>query len=448
MRNWQSAIRNLKFVICLLLLAAGLLLPATTALADGDPPEDNGVVIWNEDYTLKEGEWLDGDLVVFNGDVTLEAGSRVEGSVIIWNGSIEVEGTVEGDLVVSNGDITLGDSAHVEGDVVCSWNCDIDQEEGARVGGGITEGIPLRDFRFEYGRGFPIPLPSPPTSWISGPGRVLEWMLRIMRGVVAILVVAAVAGLVALIWPQPMAQVGRVVVEASWPSFGIGLLTLIAATVLIIVLAITICLSPVAALAALALGAAGLFGWIGIGAVVGERLMQTLNAREIAPLWAAGLGTLLVTLIGVGLSAAFCLAPLGWLMIFVLGCLGLGAVVLTRFGTMAYTPSTGSGHHPPRPTPPPPAPAPVEVPESPEPPEEEAGEELPTPPAPVEVTASSEPAEEGTEGEKEPPAPPPPVPTPVEVTEPTEPLEEEAASDETPEGESAEEAESNETQDA
>lgn len=337
--------RKRCFIWLIVLLAVGLLLPATPALADGDPPGDDGVVLWNEDYTLGEGERLDGDLVVFNGDVTLEAGSRVEGSVVVWNGDADVDGTVEGDLVISGGDIYLGDSAVVQGDVVCSWNCEVEAEEGARVDGRIVEGIPLRGLRSERWPEFswaPIP-PSPLASWVAGPERVLSWVLGIMRGVVGILVIAAVAGLVALMWPHQTAQVGRIVVEAPWPSFGIGLLTIVAATALIIVLAITVCLSPIAALATLALGAAGLFGWIGIGTLVGERLLQALsipkNKNEIAPLWAAGLGTLLITLISTGLSAAFCLAPFGWFMVFVLGCLGLGAVVLTRFGTADYAPA-------------------------------------------------------------------------------------------------------------
>ncbi len=431
-----------RFIWLILLLAAGLLLPTTPALADGDPPGDDGVVIWNEDYRLEEDKRLDGDLVIFNGDATLEAGSRVEGSVIIWNGSAEVAGTVGGDVVVSGGDIHLDDDAWVEGDVVCSWNCDLEREEEARVDGGIVEGMPLRGFRFDRLRGFPVPVPSPPTSWVSSPRRVLEWTLMVIRGVIAVLVVAAVAGLVALIWPQPTAQVGRAVVEAPWPSFGIGLLTIIAATVLIVALIITLCLSPLAALAALILGAAGLFGWISIGAVVGERLLQALNAREIAPLWAAGLGTLVITLISTGLSTASCLAPLGWFVIFVLGCLGLGAVVLTRFGTTAYAPSTSSGHRPSRPTPSPPAPIPVEEPEA--PPEEEAElEELLTPPTPVEEPEATESPERETEWEES-PTPPPPVLATDEEPEPSEP-QEETESSEPPEGEGAKEAECSET---
>lgn len=363
--------RNRWIIRLIALLAAGLLLPVTPALADGSPPGDDGVIIWDEDYTLEEGERLDGDLIVFNGDVTLEADSRVEGSVIIWNGNADVEGTIEEDLVVSGGDIHLGEDARVKGSVVCSWNCDIEQEEGARVDGGIVEGVPQRGFRFERWRSFPISVPSLPAFWVSGPGEVLSWVLRAIRSVVAILVIATVAGLVALIWPQQTAQVGRAVVEAPGPSFGFGLLAAVAATVLIIALALTICLSPVAALTALALGVAGLFGWIGIGALVGERLLQALNAREIAPLWAAGLGTLLITLVSAGLSVALCLAPLGWALIFIVCCLGLGAVVLTRFGTTDYTPSTSAGHRPSTPTPP--SPAPVEASEPPEPPEEKVG---------------------------------------------------------------------------
>ena len=359
-----------RWLIGLIVLSVGvLLLPATPALADGDPPDDNGVVIWNEDYTLEEGKRLDGDLIVFNGDVTLEAGSRVQGSVITWNGSAKVEGTVERDLVVSGGDITLGEDARVAGDVVCSWNCDLEQKAGARVGGGIIEGVPLRGLQLDRVRGVPQ-IPSLPKIWASGPGRVLNWMLRAIRSLVAIMVVAAVAGLVALIWPQQTAQVGRAVVEAPLPSLGIGLLTVVAGTALIVALAITICLSPVAILAALALSAAGLFGWIAVGGVVGERLLRALNAREIAPLWAAGLGALLITLIGTGLSSAFCLAPLGWLMILALGSIGLGAVVLTRFGTTAYVPAASPGHGPSGSTPP----VPVAAPEATEPPEPSEGE--------------------------------------------------------------------------
>ena len=327
-----------------LLLAAELLLPASPALAEGNPPDD-GITVWGEDYTVHEGEHLDGDLVVFGGSAFLELDSRVEGSVIVWNGDADVDGTIESDLVVTNGDITLGDDACVEGNVVCSWNCDIEQAEGARVEGTVIDGVSppmldfrfLPDFRFERDRDFRMPFPV--NGWAAAPGAVLRWAFRLIRGVASILVIAVVAGLVALIWPGQTARIGRTVAEAPGPTFGIGLLAALAAVAAIIVLAITICLVPTAILIALALGIAGLFGWIAVGALLGERLLETFNAREVAPMWAAGLGTLVISLVSAGLGLVRCLGILGAIATLVLGCMGLGAVVLTRFGTTRYAPS-------------------------------------------------------------------------------------------------------------
>ncbi len=311
-----------------------LLIPVTPALADGAPPGD-GVVIWNKDYTLRENEVLNGDLVVLTGDVSLERNSYVEGSVVIWNGNAEVAGTIEGDLVVSGGDIHLFNEAVVKGQVVCSWKCELGREPDARVDGGVIEGMPWRGFRFER-KGEPsIPL-APFEFWVTGPEEAVRWTLGAIRNLAAILVVAVVAGLVALVLPNQIAQVSRTVMVAPLPCLGFGVLTVIATVVAVILLAITICLSPLAALVALALGMTGLFGWIGIGALLGERLLKALNVSEVVPMVTAGVGTLLITLIGAGLSLSFCLAPFGWFINFIVGCIGLGAVVLTRFGTAEY----------------------------------------------------------------------------------------------------------------
>jgi hypothetical protein len=324
-----------------LLAGALLLLPATPALAQGGQPGDGGTVIWNEDYTLEADQQLGGDLVVFNGDVTLEAGSVVEGSVVVWNGSAEVEGTIEKDIVVSSGDIHLGPSAWVQGDAVCSWHCELEREDGARLDGETIEGLPMGDFRWP---GFTWTPPSAPFSfWSSGPGWLLNKTFEVIRALLAVLVVAVIAGLVALIWPQPMARVGQAVVQAPLASFGAGLLAMLTAVVLVVALAITICLPVILLLAVLA---AGLFGWACIGALIGERLLQALKVQEIAPLWAAAAGTLLISLLSAGLSVALCLAPLGWLLTFVVGSLGLGAVVLTRFGTQTYIPRAASSPPP------------------------------------------------------------------------------------------------------
>jgi hypothetical protein len=366
-------------VLLTLVILGGYLVPAMPVAAASNPPDD-GIVIWNEDYTLAADEELDGDLVVFNGDASLESGSRIRGNAIVWNGSANVDGAIEGNLVTTNGDIRLGEDALVEGDVVCSWNCDIEQEEGARVNGDIVEGPSLRGIPFAQwsrpGLRIQVPPPDQQPFWISGAEQLLRWILRIVRSIVTVLVIAAIGGVVALIWPEATARVGLTAFQSPGASLGMGFLTLVAGITLITVLAITICLSPAAALIALALSAAALFGWVAIGARVGRRLLETLNAGDVAPLWVASLGTLIITLITMGLSAAFCLAPLGWLLMLVIGCFGLGAVALTRFGTTPYVPSRGRKI--PEPPPPPSATGEIPEPSSPtwteEPPESPTGD--------------------------------------------------------------------------
>ncbi len=349
--RWQR--RFIPMVVVLLAFLWPLLFPTVRALAQGEGPGE-GTVIWNKNYTLEADERIEGDLVIINGDVYLKEGSRVEGSLIVWNGNAEIEGWVEGDVVVSGGDINLGETATVDGNVVCSLECTLTRAEGAEIGGSIFEGetpVPLPGLAWLEQWGVRVPFATPPNSmpgrWGDG-GGLLGKIFRFAQGAATVLIVSVVAGLIALIWPQPVQQVAHTIERAPWPSLGIGVLVMLIAVVFIVGLAVTICLIPVAFLTALALGVAGLLGWIGVGTLLGKRLFSTQPGtegedveRRDAPLWITGLGTMLLTLAAVGLNALFCLAPFAWLLVCVAGGMGLGAVVLTRFGTQPYE-QTGS----------------------------------------------------------------------------------------------------------
>ena len=326
-----------RLVWLVAVLVAALLLPVTPVLADEEPPD--GVFIWDDDYTVKAGESVEGDLVVLNGHATVEAGGQVEGSIVVWNGDADVDGVVEGDLVISGGDITLGDNARITGSVICTWNCNLAQESGTRIEGSIIDGPALPALRIDGWQMPPTTIPHPLEAWATGSEMVVRTVLRFAQSLILVLLVAAIAGLVTLMLPQQTARVGQTVAETPWPSLGYGLLTTVAALALIVILTITICLSPIAILGALALIAGGLFGWLCIGALIGERLLRALKVQDTAPVWAAGLGTLVITLVTAGLSAFPCIGVLGWLLIFLVGALGLGAAVLTRFGTRPYPPA-------------------------------------------------------------------------------------------------------------
>jgi hypothetical protein len=329
--------KRLTWIVAL--VAVALLLPVTPVLADDEPP---GITIFGEDYTVESGTTIKGNLTVFDGDVIVKDGGTVAGTIIIWGGNAEIEGIVEGDVIVSGGDVHLGDNAWVQGDVVCSWDCSIEQEADTRLDGEIVEGVVLPQIP-----SFPeIKVPPSMNVQVVEPGAIFGPLFNFVRNIISAFVVAALAVLVTLLMPQQTAQVGQTLTKAPWPSWGYGLLTALAAGTAIIVLTLTICLSPIAILAGLALLAAGLYGWICFGAVIGERLLKALSAQTVDPVWAAGLGTLIISLIAAVVDAGFslvcCLEAFVSLAVFIFGCAGLGAVVLTRFGSQPYQPAAES----------------------------------------------------------------------------------------------------------
>ncbi|MFQ5812765.1 MAG: polymer-forming cytoskeletal protein [Anaerolineae bacterium] len=324
----------MKKVLLACLLALLLAVSATPVFADGD----GGRIIFGESFTLESGERMDGDLVVLGGSVVLERRSRVDGNVVVMGGSARVAGEVNGDVVTFGGDVVLRSTAVVDGDLVTIGG-NVQREPGAvvrgnEVGGFEFEGLP-RFWTF-------------PTRLSFGRGRDLwsSFIFDVFKAIFVALALAALGLLVVLFWPKQMSVVGQAILAAPLPSAGVGLLTGVVAVVLMVLLAITICLSPVAFLLFVATLVAGIFGWIAVGLLVGQRLLEAFKVRGVTSLMAVAAGTLLISL----LRAIPCL---GAIMAFVVGCAGLGAVVLTRFGTQTYP-------LPKRVPPAPPVPAPPE----------------------------------------------------------------------------------------
>ena len=309
------------WIVMLVLVA--LLVPTTAALAGngGNSGDDSGKVVFGGDFVLKEGERLDGDLAVFGGDVTLEPDSLVNGDLLVMGGSVTAAGEINGDVVIFGGNADLEATAVVDGDVI-TLGGNIHEAEGATIRGKTSEG-------FSFGfvpRVHALRVPTVWWPWQSGANPVLSLFLRGLKALGTALVLALLALLVVSLWPKPTGLVANTVWRSPAASFGVGLLTLLVVAGLVVLLIITICLSP---LLVLATAVAWLFGWIGLGWLVGRRLLAALKAKDVAPVWEAGLGVFLITL----LVAMPCI---GWLVWLVGGAFGLGAVVLTRFGSQRY----------------------------------------------------------------------------------------------------------------
>lgn len=280
-----------------------------------------GRVVFGGTFTLTEGEVLDGDLAVFGGTANLEADSRVEGSVIILGGNVEVSGEIEEDLVVVGGNANMSSSAVVGGDV---WTLGGNvNPDGATIEGDLLSGTNVEiptDFVFRRDFRFPQEIVRFPFQ-----ARAVSYLFQSFM-------LAAVAVLVVVFWPKPTERVASAVLVNPIASGGLGLLTLFIAPFFAILMLITICLIPAAILLVLLLVLAGIFGWVAIGVEVGRRLLRSMN-QEYQPVVAAGLGTLVFSLVANGFSFIPCV---GWLVPFLITTVALGAVMITRFGAQYY----------------------------------------------------------------------------------------------------------------
>lgn len=310
----------MKMRVFVLSLIALLALATTPVLADGP---DGDVVIWGDNYTLRSGQTIEGDLLVYGGNVVLERDSQVARNVTLFGGDLDAAGRIEGDVTVWGGSIVIRASATVRGQVI-SVGGKITREEGADVRGEEWEGLPFRTPTL------PIPRATPmirqyrdlESRWFTNVGNVF----RSTFGVVVLVVLGI---LVVVFIPRHTETVAETIVKAPLQSFLTGLVAWVAVPLAAIVLTITICLSPVAALWLLVAGVALLFGWIAAGLLLGVRVMRAVTKSEPNPVAAVAVGVLILSL----LSFVPCL---GFLMAAVVLTWSVGAVAYSFFGTRAY----------------------------------------------------------------------------------------------------------------
>ena len=312
----MKRILSVSLVMLVLLMA----LPVT-AFAGG---QYDGRVVLGGNFVLESGEVLDGDLAVIGGQATLEAGSRVQGTVFLVGGNLVAYGEVTSDMAIIGGNANLGPSAVVGGDLV-TFGGNVNRS-GARIEGEVISSDELNvPFDFDltgnwdqipfvyggYGRSFQ--------------GRVLTYLFQSFM-------LAALAVLVLMFWPKQTQMVATTVVEQPVIAGAFGLLTTIVAPILFLLLIVTICFAVVGLVGGVVLVAAWVLGWIALGLEVGQRLAKAAN-QDWQPVIAGGMGTLIFSLVVNGIGFIPCV---GWLAPFLLGAVGLGAVLMTRFGTRSY----------------------------------------------------------------------------------------------------------------
>lgn len=298
-------------------------LPAT-ALAKNSLDDK---VVFGTSFTLEYGEVLDGDLVVIGGTALLEEQSRVNGDVVILGGTLQAKGTIVGEVVAFGGFIELDDPAEVYGNVTV-LGARLDKEIGAEIGGNVVEStsepftfnIPASEHFERFNFGF-----SPAMNILWFIFRLLLW--------------SAVAVLVVMFLPDHAERTASSAVKQPFIAGGLGLLTILIYPVFLIVLTITIIMIPLSLLGALLLAIAWIFGLISLGLEVGKRISKMVS-KDWPPAVSAGVGTFFLMLVLNGVDdLVLCV---GWMLPLVIGALGLGSVMLTRFGSQNYPTLVGA----------------------------------------------------------------------------------------------------------
>jgi len=310
-----------RILLLALVLFVALAVPGRVAFAQ-DPDNEEGKVIVGGSYRLSSGETLSDDLVIIGGSGTLEKGSTVNGDVALTGGILDVNGEINGDVVAIGGTITLGDDAHVNGNV-STVGAVLNRSEKAKIDGSLTIGNPGE---------MEFPLVKPALGNRFSAPSILENVFgpisQVLYSLFIALVVASLAAAVVLFVQKPTESVAAMIVTRPLPSLGMGLLTALVAPLLIVILTVTIVFIPIMLLFAMALCLASLMGWIALGLELGKRISAAFKV-DWAPAVSAGLGTLALTLLTMLLDFIPCL---GAVIYTVIGLVGLGAVVLSRFG--------------------------------------------------------------------------------------------------------------------
>src|ERR1700690_4123005 len=122
-----------KFVYILSVLAL-LLLPVHTVFALNEANPKDGRVIVGQNFTLKSGDTLEGDLVVIGGEANIEQNATVNGDIVVIGGNLNLDGKGTGDAVVIGGLVSMSDKASLAGNVV-TMGGSLHRAEGAVVGG-------------------------------------------------------------------------------------------------------------------------------------------------------------------------------------------------------------------------------------------------------------------------------------------------------------------------
>jgi hypothetical protein len=246
------------------------------------------------------------NIVKIGESVEIPIGTEVESAVSI-GGSVTVYGRVLKDVVSVGGSVHLKHFAFVGGDVVAVGG-KINREPTSVVKGDITE----------------VSVPVQMAGLFTSGGIIKGLVFFSILSFIGFLLLVVI--LVALFTPQ-LGKVSSAIEKHVVKTFLVGLLVTLLVVPIIILLAISLVGIVFIPVWVVLVAAAGLFGYTGAAHFVGKKMLSAFKINGKSMMAEALTGVIVLSLIG--------LVPfIGFIIKAIVGCWGLGAVTLTKFGTV------------------------------------------------------------------------------------------------------------------
>lgn len=278
-----------------------------------------------------------GEVVGMGQEVRVPTGQHVD-TVASFGGPVYVDGIVEHDVASFGGDVVLGPNARIGGDVVAMGGNIHGDPHAVVMGDLVGGGGAVRPWGFQR-QGFVMPVqpampqpmvqPAPlvqPSAPMSASYVEPSWLEEGMHNMVSSLVAHGLLFLLALVlsglFPQRMSALHVAIIREPFKSGALGIGSYLGAIVIAIALMITVLGIPLAVVLGLAIPLATYIGLAACATVIGAALpVGALDGKPVMRLLA-----------GVGVLWAASLVPvIGGVLVAIVACVGVGALVRTRF---------------------------------------------------------------------------------------------------------------------
>ncbi len=267
-----------------------------------------------------------GSVIKIGSDVTIEAGQKVH-NVIVIGGQITVSGAVDNNVVAVGGSVVLTKTAVVGGNVLSLGGIIVTARD-SQIGGTLTE---INSSN----------LIETLTTALSAEWEGWSWIFAVIS-LSIFLVILVLALLIVALLPKPVRTVAEAIGENTFKVTLTGLLGLVLIAPLALLLTISVVGIALIPLEVIIVVCSVLLGFIAVGQFIGKKVLQLFHRQNPSMLRETFWGLIILWIIG-------WIPYIGWMVKAVALVVGLGAALITRFGTyqgwktIPYHPASPSG---------------------------------------------------------------------------------------------------------